>query len=298
VPRSSARNSVLVKIRTILLIAVLGVLGSPVSAGAVTATAPVANHSLVVPRDYPTIQAAVDAAAAGDHIDVRAGTYREEVLIGKDLDIRGAGVGATSIKAPTTLTPYGVHLPDGRAVTAIVRIANGAHVRISSLTVTGPIPCGIEVSGVNVMQAATLTLSDARVTAIHPNPTTCSPDQVAGRAVVFGLPPHILADGVHGSTAFGVIRRVMVDHYQHAGISVTGPADGPPSRVRVVDNEIIGGSALPSFQFGIHLSAGAIAQVSGNRVVENVCRAPSCGPDPSTKARESGLLCSRRWPAR
>src|SRR5262249_38567807 len=66
-------------------------------AAAAAGQASAANGTLVVPRDYPTIQAAVNAAAPGDTLMVRPGTYTEEVVIGKDLDLRGAGVGATVI---------------------------------------------------------------------------------------------------------------------------------------------------------------------------------------------------------
>ncbi len=53
---------------------------------------------LHVPADYATIQAAVDAAITGDVIIVAAGSYAEGVTIsGKDVTIRGAGVGATVI---------------------------------------------------------------------------------------------------------------------------------------------------------------------------------------------------------
>jgi pectin methylesterase-like acyl-CoA thioesterase len=47
-----------------------------------------AKGSLVVPRDFPTIQAAVDAAAPGDTINIQSGIYTEEVVIGKDLNLR------------------------------------------------------------------------------------------------------------------------------------------------------------------------------------------------------------------
>ena len=58
--------------------------------------------SINVPRDFPTIQAAVDAAALGATIHAGPGTYTEQILITKDLDPRGAGAAATVIQTPAT----------------------------------------------------------------------------------------------------------------------------------------------------------------------------------------------------
>lgn len=44
----------------------------------------------VAARHYTTIQAAVNAATAGDKIKVRAGTYEENVVVNKQLTIKGA----------------------------------------------------------------------------------------------------------------------------------------------------------------------------------------------------------------
>src|SRR5262245_15567456 len=41
--------------------------------------------TLLVPTNYPTIQSAVNAAAPGDTVQVLAGTYTEQVSIGKNL---------------------------------------------------------------------------------------------------------------------------------------------------------------------------------------------------------------------
>jgi parallel beta-helix repeat protein len=48
---------------------------------------------------YSTIQAAVSAAAANDTINVAAGTYTEDVTIGKSLSLVGAGAGQSIIDA-------------------------------------------------------------------------------------------------------------------------------------------------------------------------------------------------------
>lgn len=47
--------------------------------------------TLRVPQDYPTIQAAVDAAYPGDEIVISPGTYEGGLFIDKDLTLRGEG---------------------------------------------------------------------------------------------------------------------------------------------------------------------------------------------------------------
>src|SRR5262245_12504393 len=46
-----------------------------------------ASNLKIVPDDYPTIQAAIDAAAPGDVIQVKAGTYRESLVINKPISL-------------------------------------------------------------------------------------------------------------------------------------------------------------------------------------------------------------------
>lgn len=58
---------------------------------------PAAADTLQVPQQYPTIQAAVNAARNGDTIEVDAGTYPENVIVNKTVTIRGDSTTTTIV---------------------------------------------------------------------------------------------------------------------------------------------------------------------------------------------------------
>lgn len=258
---------------------------------------------VVGPRggDYKTIQEAVDAAEPGSTIKVLRGTYKEEVVIPKDLTLEGDGVDKTIIRAPTELKKFfATHNPgpggDNFRLTAVVRITDGAQVNLSGVTVKGPIPCATEVSGIQVLKNATLNLSDSSISRLRAE--RCADSREAkGRGIVVGLPPHIKTDeGESGSTAHGTITNVAVDKYRAAGITVTGPRDEPHSTATISHNTVTGGVIDPiTTQAGIWVDGRAVVQVKENTVSANKCTPPKsapdlCGPDPLTQAQSMGIL--------
>src|SRR5262245_36032059 len=94
-PGQSGGSMTHLVVRAIVVMVTLAVTGMQMPAHA--------RSTRVVPTDYPTIQAAIDAAQAGDAITVLAGTYTEQLRISKDLEIVGAGVKSTIIRAPSRL---------------------------------------------------------------------------------------------------------------------------------------------------------------------------------------------------
>ena len=220
---------------------------------------------LVVPDDHPTIQAAVDAAYSGDTIEVRAGTYVEQVTILKNLRIVGAGATKTTVRAPATLTP------NPRGDTAIVELRSGAHVEMSDLAVSGPgsgtCANGALRDGILVLANADLDLHDARVTDIHDKPfVECFR---SGHGIRVGGP---------STTATATIRHTVVERYQAVGIIVMGVG----SFATIEDNIVAGaGPKRHLASGGIEMVIGGSAEVRGNAISGNTCgsRNLGCGPD-------------------
>lgn len=87
---------------------------------------------------YTSIQAAVDAAGAGDHVVLQAGTYVEQVSVdGKTGLVIEAAAGAdVTIQAPADVT-YFVLSGSSRELNAVVSVSNSTNVEIKGITVDG-----------------------------------------------------------------------------------------------------------------------------------------------------------------
>lgn len=269
-----------------LLVALLvGMLGS-----AFPGTAEAQKKRIVVPRDFSTIQEAVDAAPRGSTINVLEGTYEEELVLDKDLTLKGEGADGTIIKAPPTLTPFARDTRNENPVVAGVQVTNGASVAVSGFTMEGPTPCNVTAAGMRVVKAATLELTNSSVTRMQPE--DCPPGTSIGQGVVIGLPPFFEIEGQRGSLGHGTVTNVRIDRYKDTGITVAGPPGGSPSTATISHNVVTGGTQIPVAQVGIQLAPAAKVQVTDNTIRGNVCTLPSprCGPDPVNQEQSKGIL--------
>jgi parallel beta-helix repeat protein len=256
------------------------------------------DNDIVVPRDFPTIQAAVDAAPPGATVKVSRGTYTEEIVITKDLHVEGAGVGATILQSPATLTPYAAFVSDDieTPLGAVVRIANGAKVRMFGFTVTGPVPCAVHAQGIAVMGGARLTLAESHVTPMlpEPQPSLCN----ASSGIRIGLSTAFRVGSQLGSTGHGKITDVIVDRYLGNGIAVAGPPGGAASTATISHSVVLGDTSFVAqspegftvSHEGITIRQNAVARVTENIVAGNTCTAFFCGPDPLIDFQSSGIL--------
>ncbi len=60
--------------------------------------------TIIVPDDYSTIQAAINAANSGDTVFVRTGTYSERLVVNKTISLTGGSRDATILNE-TTIDP-------------------------------------------------------------------------------------------------------------------------------------------------------------------------------------------------
>jgi parallel beta-helix repeat protein len=204
---------------------------------------------------YPTIQAAINAAAAkpgADTITIPAGTYNESLLINDSFPLTLQASGGTVTIKPTSTAP---------AVTVGGANLGGAVIEIESKNVT--------ISGLTV--DASGTQDNAVIRVIKGGSATIKNDTVIGTATpadpASGNGIQIGTSLGGGSAGAAKVTGNTVSGYSGAGILV----DGGSASAEVKNNTITGGgaSAAGVTQYGVQVSRGATARVENNTITGN-----------------------------
>ena len=217
---------------------------------------------------YTTIMAAVNAASSGDRILIDSGTYQEQVLVNKNIELKGQG-NSVHIKAPTNLGTPTASNPD-----AIVRVTGtGVSAKINHLTIEGASSSGTPnlLYGIRVDGGAFAEIKNNTITKIID-----SSDSSQGVAIDVGHG----GNGQSGSDGSGSqvgradIENNTISNYQRAGIVV----DNIGSRADIENNCIFASSSFVSdSQTGVQVSYGAAADIENNSISGNFNDTDGCG---------------------
>jgi hypothetical protein len=158
--------------------------------GLVLAAEPAQAASLCVGGGgcYPTIQAAVNAAHAGDTITIGAGTFAGGVTITKSVQLKGAGAASTIIRGGDhvlTIGAYGAPAEPTVSISGVTVTGGVARSSPESVPLFGKAGAwaaggGIEIPpGANLADGATVTISDSVITGNRANPSTSIPSGIS-----------------------------------------------------------------------------------------------------------------------
>ncbi len=207
-------------------------------------------HNVTQGSYHCTIQAAVNAASAGDLIEISAGTYTEQVIVNglNNLTLRGIGSGSnpasnTIIRSPSigSMTPTPVF---GGTAKAIVSIQNCIGVTIDNLRVDGNFlnTCGSDQIGISYWEAGG-TVEDAVITNVRDNPISGCQDGVALHADNLTAGPFTL----------NVTRTALLE-YQKNGTAFSGPG----RTITMTDCTVTGaGPTAVTAQNGVQIGFGS-----------------------------------------
>ena len=236
-------------------------LGWSLPAAAEPATLIVGDPDTCAGATYPTITAAVDAAAEDDIISICAGTYEEQVSTGKRLHFRGAqaGVPGSEQSGPETIVhndsfSFGFGA-DGVTVDGITFTGSGAP--------GAGYPFALYFAGANVSVTNCVFSDNAEAALVRGTHNTVSDNLVHGGE---GADASTVGFEVDTTADYSVIEDNVFDGtFTNAAVTVTGTDDDHSIGVSVVDN-------TATYQSGSSLvvAAGTL----GLKVTDNTVSGP------------------------
>jgi parallel beta-helix repeat protein len=223
--------------------------------------------------NFPTIQAAVNAATTGSTVNVCPGSYPEQVTINKHLIVQGVASGTLNqavVTAPAGgIVANTVSLATAYPIAAQIYVHDATGVTIANLTIDGSGNNGLTACGVpNLVgiyyQDATGLINNAvtrNQTSVPPN--GCAQGTGMGVFVQSGIS---LVTGGAGTSTVTVLNSSVHD-FQKNGI--TGNEVG--TQLTVTSNEVRGqGPTNGASENGIQLGFGATGKVNANTVIDEI----------------------------
>ncbi len=221
---------------------------------------------------FNSIQAAVNAARAGDTIRVCPGTYPEQVRIDKKLTVEGQTVGNESLilVRPTAVTPNTNSLEGtGAPIAAIILVDGADGVTLENLTVDGAgnslTSCGQGFYGIYYRNASgkvdSVAVRNIRLAAA---PADC--ESGSGILAQSSGGGSITESGGRGTSKLEVVDSTIHD-YRKNGIT----ANGSGTELNAHGNTVTG-SGPDDFvaQNGIQIAFGATGEIEDNAVINHI----------------------------
>lgn len=217
----------------------------------------VSNNAAVCPHaKFTSIQAAINAASAGDQIVICNGTYAEQLSITKSLDIEAdSGV----FLVPASIPQNATSLATGDGIAAAVLISGATNVSISGLTVDGTnngiTECAPDLIGIYFQNSSgSLMHATVRNFALAASLNGCQ----SGTGV--------FVESGAGQSSEVEISDCSIHGYQKNGVT----ANETGTTARIHDNVVTGiGPTTGAAQNGIQIGFSASGAIHGNTVTNN-----------------------------
>jgi len=223
-------------------------------------------ETVSVPGDYGSIQAAVDAASSGDRIVVDGGTYREQVVVNKSLDLEGRDATIEHPDSPDAFT-----IPESGPTWEPTVLAFGGSA--SGGDISGADTVDVSVSGFTIDGRGRQPDARRKPAILYRNVNSADRARVENNTVE--------RMGVAGKETFGIlaygdtsvaIRNNDVSGYERGGIGVNGDGGAHPSPDASIRGNTVTGSTGIGEAWGpngIQVGFGATGIVKRNTVRDN-----------------------------
>jgi hypothetical protein len=248
--------------KVLSFVSALALLGLPVSltvpVGRAAGVIVVGQNGVLCPgAQFAKIQDAVDAASAGDSIQICPGTYIEQVSISKPLQLNGNN---GAIIRPNNIVANSTGVASGQAIAAIILVQDTTGVTIRNVIVDGVdngiSACAPDLIGIFYRNASG-ELSHVAVRDVKLNSTLngCQ----SGSAV--------LVQSSNGVNSVVAIEESSIHDYQKNGIT----ANEVGTEVTIEANVVTGiGPTTGAAQNGIQIGFGAAGNIRHNTVANHI----------------------------